>query len=90
MNAPLQAIPQQIYWPKVPLAVYREIAAHLRQVDGVEAEILPQTASEFDYELSQAGGIQLSWPESLSEENQAKVLKILEYYRQRFGAWQSP
>jgi hypothetical protein len=90
MTNPIKAIPRQVCWPTVPLAVYREVAAHLRQVNGVEVELLPQIASQFDYELSQVGGLHLSWPEDLSSEAQAKVLKILEYYRQRFGEWRAP
>jgi hypothetical protein len=85
-----QSLPQQIYWPKMPLAVYREVAAHLRQVDGFSAELLPQTAKAFDYELSQSGGLQLAWTEDLSDFNRVRVLEILEYYRQRFGSWQQP
>ncbi|MCG9890722.1 MAG: hypothetical protein MH252_06580 [Thermosynechococcaceae cyanobacterium MS004] len=89
MTTPL-TIPQQVCWPRLPLAVYREIAAHLAQVSGVEAMMLPQTATQFDYELSQVGGLQLSWPESLDSASQARVLAILEYYSQRYGAWRSP
>jgi hypothetical protein len=83
-------IPRQVYWPKVPLAVYREVAAHLRQVDGVSAELLPQTATVFDYELSQAGGLQISWSEDLTTSDRTRILDILDYYRQRFGDWRSP
>lgn len=85
----IQIIPRQIYWPKMPLAVYREVAAHLRQV-GVEVELLPQTADYFDYELSQVGGLQISGSDELDTASQARVLEILQYYRQRFGEWRSP
>jgi len=33
--------------PGLPLAVYREVAAHLQQVEGVETGLLPQTAQRF-------------------------------------------
>jgi hypothetical protein len=84
-----QTIPTQVYWPKMPLAVYREVAAHLRQV-GVEVELLPQTADCFDYELSQAGGLQITGADALDAASQTRLLEILHYYRARFGEWRSP
>ena len=90
MTASNQALPQQICWPTLPLAVYREVAAHLRQVDGVSAELLPQTTKVFDYGLSQVGGLQLAWSEDLPGDSRARVSEILEYYRQRYGDWQPP
>jgi hypothetical protein len=42
---------------RLPLAIYREVAAHLAQVPGVTAACLPQTALEFSYTLSQVGGL---------------------------------
>jgi hypothetical protein len=84
-----QTIPKQVYWPKMPLAVYREVAAHLRQT-GVEVELLPQTADYFDYELSQVGGLRISWTDGADAVSQARVLEILQYYRERFGDWRSP
>lgn len=43
--------------PRLPLAVYREIAAHLQAIDGVRTGLLPQTSREFDYLQSQVGGL---------------------------------
>jgi hypothetical protein len=84
-----QTIPTQVYWPKMPLAVYREVAAHLRQV-GVEVELLPQTAVCFDYELSQVGGLQITGTDAVDAASQTRLLEILHYYRARFGEWRSP
>jgi hypothetical protein len=89
MMTQIQMIPRQVYWPKMPLAVYREVAAHLRQA-GVEVELLPQTADYFDYELSQVGGLRIDEPDGLDAASQARVLRILQYYRDRFGKWRSP
>jgi hypothetical protein len=83
-----QSVPHQLCWPTLPLAVYREIAAHLQQVSGVEVELLPQTASSFDYELSQVGGLQIKMPSSMAPESYQRVQEILEYYRDCFGEWQ--
>ena len=45
--------------PYLPLAVYQEVAAHLRQVNGVEVQLLRQPTQDFDYRESQIGGIQI-------------------------------
>jgi hypothetical protein len=75
--------------PTLPLAVYREVAAHLRQVEGVEVELLPQTATSFDYLQSQVGGLQISYANPLASAQQQRLQQILDYYGQRFGAWHS-
>jgi hypothetical protein len=81
------SIPERLCWPKLPLAVYREIAAHLQQVEGVTVILLPQTATQFDYELSQVGGLEIS-AVGVSASARIKVVNILQYYRSRFGDWQ--
>jgi hypothetical protein len=72
----------EVVLPTMPLAVYREMAAHLRQVEGVAADLLPQTTPGFDYDRSQIGGL---WYE-LSDDAavQARVDQILTYYRDRY------
>jgi hypothetical protein len=84
----MSTIPQTIAWAKMPLFVYREVAAHLSQVSGVEVELLTQTASDFDYELSQVGGLHLRRAPMPGSEDESRVLEILNYYGDRFGAWQ--
>jgi hypothetical protein len=81
------SIPERLCWPKLPLAVYREIAAHLQQVEGVTVILLPQTATQFDYELSQVGGLEIS-AVGVSASARIKVMNILQYYRSQFGDWQ--
>jgi hypothetical protein len=76
---------QQICFPQMPLAVYRELAAHLRQVTGVEVELLPQTAQTFDYQQSQVGGLTLRYLPELSPASSERVQQILVYYSQRHG-----
>ncbi len=68
---------------KLPLAVYREVAAHLCQIETVTTELTPQSSAEFDYSKSQIGEL---WIEG-EESAQAQVEKILAYYSDRFGAW---
>ena len=60
---------EKIEFPGLPLAVYREIAAHIRQVLGVEVGLIPQTSSEFDYNQSQISGLWISWTPSAEEES---------------------
>lgn len=78
---------RQIYLPQLPLAVYREVAAHLRQVPGVLVELLPQASTEFDYRQSQVGGLEIDDEEATAAAQQ-QVERILQYYGDRFGAWQ--
>lgn len=73
---------------RLPLAVYREIVAHLRQVDGVNAGLLPQMSQEFEYAMSQVGGLWISYQPGIHERSQQRVEDILAYYSDRFGAWE--
>jgi hypothetical protein len=79
---------EKIKIPSLPLAVYREIAAHLRQVDGIEVQIIPQSSSEFNYLQSQVEGLLLRYPPHLSPEEQQWCQQILSYYEQRHGQWE--
>jgi hypothetical protein len=73
---------KKIEFPGLPLAVYREIAAHLRQLEGVEVDLIPQTASDFDYYQSQVSGLSISWKSNTNEE---RVKQILDYYQSRYS-----
>ena len=79
----------QICSPRLPLAVYREVKAHLRQVEGVEVELLPQTSLQFDYLQSQVGGIDLRYTEAATAQSVERVGQILAYYGDRYGSWQA-
>jgi hypothetical protein len=81
------SIPERLCWPKLPLAVYREIAAHLQQVEGVTVTFLPQQTTQFDYELSQVGGLQIAITGDASVTRK-KIDQILQYYQSRFGDWE--
>ncbi len=78
----------QLCCPHLPLAVYREVAAHLRQVDGVESGLLPQRSQQFDYLQSQVGGlwIRFTTRDVLLER---RVEQILAYYGDRYGTWEN-
>lgn len=71
---------QKIVNPKLPLAVYRELAAHLRQIEGVQVEIIEAMGQQFDYHHSQVSGLWIEYAPSLDSSKQARVEEILNYY----------
>lgn len=73
--------------PNLPLAVYREIVACLRQVEGVDAGLTPQQSEQFDYSQSQVSGLWMRHVPDLNSSCQAQVETILAYYSSRFGSW---
>jgi hypothetical protein len=75
---------EKIEFAGLPLAVYREIAAHLRQVEGLEVGLIPQSSLQFDYYQSQIEGLWLSWKSNPTSENRQLVQQILAYYRNRY------
>ncbi len=75
---------EKIEFAGLPLAVYREIAAHLRQVEGVEVDLIPQSSQQFDYNQSQVGGLSLSSRANSSLESRQRVNQILAYYQNRY------
>lgn len=86
LNIPVKLKRQELTFPRLPLAVYREISAHLRQVNGVSTGLTPQKSKEFDYLQSQVGGLWIEYEEfNLSADNQAKINSILSYYADKYG-----
>lgn len=78
----------QIRCTRLPLAVYREVAAHLRQVKGVEAGLIPQTSQQFDYNESQVGGLWIQYADASDLQGRERVNQILAYYQNRYGDWE--
>ncbi|MBH8561490.1 hypothetical protein I8748_04740 [Nostoc sp. CENA67] len=76
---------EKIEFAGLPLAVYREIVAHLRQVEGVKADLIPQSSQKFDYNQSQIGGLWISLPPNSSSEKKQRVQQILAFYQNRYG-----
>ena len=69
---------------KIPLAVYRELAAHLRQVDGVCVEFIqPQIDRPFNYTDSQLDGIEIIGVDRLSTVDRSRINTIVRYYTLR-------
>lgn len=82
MTEPLR---YQIRCPGLPLAVYREVAAHLRQVGGVEVGLIPQTSRQFDYQESQIAGLWIEYAIACPSVSRERVGQILAYYQNRYG-----
>ncbi len=69
----------------LPLAVYREIAAHLRQVEEVEVGLISQSSQQFDYNQSQIESLWIDFTSNFSNSSQQQVEEILAYYESRYG-----
>jgi hypothetical protein len=86
----------QVYCPQLPLAVYQEVATHLRQVEGVKTQLHPimtqsseSDVSEFDYLQSQVGSLSIQYHADVDETTRQQVDRILAYYSDRYGVWKS-
>jgi hypothetical protein len=79
---------QTIIYPRMPLAIYRELASHLEQVQGVETDLTPQQFQQFDYHQSQIGSLEINYTETFQESDRPLVTAILDYYAQRHGSYQ--
>ena len=70
--------------PNIPLAVYRELAAHLRQIEGVTVRFIEPTEREFNYTGSQLGGLEINGVEGLTSTDRDQLDQILSYYVDRY------
>ncbi|VXD20734.1 hypothetical protein [Planktothrix paucivesiculata] len=90
-----QRLRYQVRCPKLPLTVYREVAAHLRQVEGVDTGLIPTHISpdevppEFDYTQSQVGSLWIEYDHTPNREIRQRIDQILAYYNDRYGAWET-
>ncbi|BBA80177.1 hypothetical protein RGRSB_1791 [cyanobacterium endosymbiont of Rhopalodia gibberula] len=79
---------EQITYPNLPLAVYRELAAHLQQVKGVTTKLIPQQSERFDYAKSQVETLLIQYPSSLDILEKYQIKRILDYYAKVHGAYE--
>ncbi|MGF1674946.1 MAG: hypothetical protein ACFCUV_14860 [Rivularia sp. (in: cyanobacteria)] len=75
---------EKIVIPGLSLTVYREIAAHLRSVEGIEVGLIKQTSQEFDYNQSQVGGLWIDYTSNSSSQARQWAKQILAYYQHRY------
>lgn len=73
-----------VQFSNLPLAVYREIAAHLCQVEEVETKLLQASTPEFNYNDSQVESLQIQLP-AANKQSREQVEEILAYYQNIFG-----
>jgi hypothetical protein len=91
-----QTTRQRLTCPQLPLAVYREVAAHLRQVPGVDTSLImrslePDPQEKFDYYQSQVAALEINYIENLENfvaADKQRISEILNYYAQRYAAWE--
>ena len=84
---------RQLTCPQLPLGVYREIAAHIRQVENVDASLILRSiksdrTESFDYYQSQVAALQITYAKR-GDNTRQQVEEILEYYAQRYSPWQN-
>lgn len=83
MLQPKMFYQEQVILPQLPLAIYQELAVHLRQLPGVETKLVPQGSLQFDYLESQTGGLVLSY-DSSNLIIQQQIAEVLKYYSDRY------
>ena len=72
-----------IYDPDLALAMYRELASHIEQIENVTTELVWQESTKFSYLGSQIGGMWLTCNQKMSAQSQILIKNILNHY----GAW---
>jgi hypothetical protein len=73
---------------QMPLAVYREVAAHLQQVEGVRVAFIEPLERRFSYTESQLGGLEITGVDRLTDLARRQLDRLLSYYADRYGVWQ--
>jgi hypothetical protein len=73
---------------QLPLAVYREIAAHLQQIEGIKVAFLTPTSQEFSYTESQLGGLEITGIDRLAEPERHQIEQVFSYYADRYQTWE--
>ena len=79
-----QEIQEKFTFPRLPLAVYRELAAHLRQLLEVETTLVTQEARSFDYLDGQVSGIIITYGQGAVSKTRQQVVRILRYSSDRY------
>ena len=93
MRSPaIEQTQQQLTSPQLPLAVYREVAAHLRQVEGIDASLIMRSlerdeSAKFDYYQSQVAALQIDYGANITKLARERVAEILNYHAQRYNPW---
>ena len=78
----------KIHNHKLPLAVYREVAAHLQQIEGITVSFLTPTDRKFSYTESQLGGLEITGGNLLTDSAKMRIDSVLKYYADRYYPWE--
>jgi hypothetical protein len=73
---------------QLPLAVYREIAAHLRQFEEITVSFLTAIDRGFSYTESQLGGLEIMGANLLTDGDKLRLDRLLNYYADRYDRWE--
>jgi hypothetical protein len=73
---------------QMPLAVYREVAAHLQQIEGIGVAFLEPIERKFSYLESQVGGLEIILPDRFSDRDRILLQRLLDYYADRYERWE--
>ena len=73
---------------QMPLAVYREVAAHLQQIAGIKVAFLTPIDRGFSYTESQLGGLEITGVDRLAAIDRLQIEQIFSYYADRFQTWE--
>ena len=73
---------------QMPLAVYREVAAHLQQIAGLKVAFITSNDREFSYLESQLGGLEITGVDRLAASERLLLDCILSYYANRYNPWE--
>ena len=73
---------------QMPLAVYREVAAHLQQIEGIAVAFLTPINRGFSYTESQLGGLEITGVDRLADPDKIRFERLLSYYADRYNPWE--
>jgi len=73
---------------QMPLAVYREVAAHLQQIAGLQVAFVTSNDREFSYLESQLGGLEITGVDRLAASERLLLDRLLSYYANRYNPWE--
>jgi len=83
----VQKVQKRLSCDRLPLAIYREVVAHIRQIGNIEVSLLEQTSKQFEYLQSQVGGLLVEYDEDFPTEKLRQLDSILAYYANKYGSW---
>ena len=78
---------EKITRARLPLAIYRELAAHLQQVRGVVVEICRRPLQSLTTYRVRWGKFLLRYPADLETSEVQNLEAILASYADRYGTW---